>query len=451
MISTFITSLKQNRFQLPIWFGVLVDRIPYSRRPIVGGIYRQTMKQIEAFEVMSIDDRKNVIFQQMYNIVKYSIENIPFYQQFYAKHGFSIAQLKSFDDISKIPIISKDDLLQYDIAERSNESLDKILVNTGGSSGKTLSFYIEPSAIGHEQAHGHYMWRELDYKPSCLRLIISGRSKVRNGVEYEFARNCYSLDMYQPYAENKERLIKMLKKHGADYLQGYPSVLSEFADFCNENPDLLGVIRKTLKGIFLNSEYPYPVYRDKIEKVFNVPSQAFYGHTERCIMAYEKNGVRNVYHPFQTYGYTEVLKRKDNHYDLIGTSYFNHASPLIRYNTGDIVDNPIHNDGLLASFEIIEGRSGQFIIDKDGRRISLTGLIMGRHHALFDYCEHIQITQQNDGEATILYVSKDKQIIKNAADLFDSSNVNVVFTYRKIEEPMRTKSGKVNLLVKNIT
>lgn len=450
MFGTIINKLKQNKIHLPVWMGVLIARIPYSWRPIVGKVYKQRMKQIETFETMDVEEQKRFVFRQTYDIVKYSVENIPFYEQFYLKKGFTIEQLKSFDDLSKIPVITKADLLSCELAERSNETMEKMLVNTGGSSGMTLSFYIEPSAIGHEAVHGIAMWRELDYKVTSVRLIVIGRSSVANGVDYEFARNCYSLDMYQPYANNKERLIKMLRKHGADYLQGYPSVLAEFADFCSENQDLLEEIQRSLKGVFLNSEFPYPVYRDRIEGVFQVPTQAFYGHTERCVMAYEKNGKKNVYYPFQTYGFTEVLKREDGHYDLVGTSYFNHASPLIRYNTGDIVDNPVFENGILKSFEIIEGRSGQFIVDRDERNISLTGLIMGRHHPLFDCCDHIQIMQREKGEATILYVPKNGETITDAASLFDSSNVNVSFSYQQLERPIRTKSGKVNLLVKEL-
>ena len=450
MFGSIINVLKKNRIHLPAGLGLLMARIPYSWRPIVGKEYKRRLKQIHLFEQLSIDEKKESVFRQVYEIVAYSIDNIAFYREFYAKKGFSIDQLKSYDDLDKIPVVTKDDLIACDVSERSNLSLDKILVNTGGSTGKTLSFYIEPNAIGHEAAHALTMWQELGYKNSSLRLIVAGRSHVRNGVDYEFARNCYSLDMYQPYADNKNRLIKLLNRHGAEYLQGYPSALASFSDFCQENTDLLEAIRRRLKGVILNSEFPYPIYRDKIEAVFNVPTQAFYGHTERCIMAYEKKGCKNVYYPFQTYGFTEVLKREDGHYDLLGTCFFNHASPLIRYNTGDIVDAPLFENGLLKSFEIVEGRSGQFIVDKDGNKISLTGLIMGRHHHLFDFCEHIQIMQNAPGRATILYVLKDNITIDSPAELFDSSGVSITFDFLRIQSPILTKSGKVNLLVKDL-
>lgn len=448
MLGKIINILKNNQIRLPVWCGILIAHIPYSWRPVVGPIFKRRITQIKEFDEISEIQKKEIIFQQIFEIVKYSIDNIPFYREFYSRNGFSLDMLQVFDDIKKIPVVTKDDLLTVKLSQRSNTEIDSLLVNTGGSSGKTLSFYIEPNAIPHEAAHGSTMWKELGYKRGCIRLLLVGRSKVKNGADYEFARNCYSLDMYQPYKKNKRRLIELLRKHPCEYLQGYPSVLSEFADFCREQPDLLELICCKLKGVFLNSEFPYPIYRDNIESVFQVPSQAFYGHTERCVMAYEKKGLKNVYHPFQTYGFTEVQKRDDGHYDLIGTSYFNHASPLIRYNTNDIVDNPCFVDGILESFEIIEGRSGQFVKDKNGRDISLTGLLMGRHHQLFDYCDHIQITQKEQGKAIILYVPKEGKNIDSPSSLFDSSNIDIDFDFKPLNKPIRTASGKINLLVK---
>ena len=445
MLSDLIKDLKNNRYQMPVWLGVIIARVPYSLRPFVGKLYHKRMKQLHDYENMSTEERKELIFRQMHDLVSYSISNIPFYKRFYASKGFSLDMLKTFDDIQKIPVITKEDLLKCDLDERSNTGLDKLLVNTGGSTGRTLSFYIQPSAIPHEAVYVSSMWAQLGYKMSDIRL---GFGKTDKGAEYNFARNNYVINMYESYDDNIAKLMSLLKKKPCKYLHGYPSVISVFADYCQKKPELLTLLKKGLKGVFLCSEYPYPVYRDKIEKVFEVPTQAFYGHTERCVMAYEKKGIRNLYNTFPTYGYPEAVKRDDGHFDLIGTSYFNYASPLIRYNTKDIIDNPIWEGGILNQFEIIEGRSGQFVKDKEGNEISLTGLIMGRHHELFNYCDHIQIAQNELGRAVVLYVPRQGVTIDNPESLFDGKGVNIDFDFVKLEEPIRTVSGKVLLLVK---
>lgn len=447
MITRIVKCLKNNKIQLPIWFGQILANIPYSSRPIVGKVYKERLQEIYFYEHCSLEQKQAFIFSRMRTIVEYAIQNIPFYRKYYADQNFSLEDLKSFEDIVKIPIIDKQILLKYALQERSNESEPKFLVNTGGSSGYTLTFYVQPSSIGNEWAHIHTMWGKMGFKPSDLKLYIAGRSIVKNGVDYEFARHTLSLDMYRPYEETAPRLKKILRKYPCYYLHGYPSVLSEFAEYCKTDIELLTLLKRNLKGAFMSSEYPYPMYREPIEQIFEIPTQSFYGHTERCIMAYETKQKFNFI-PFQTYGFAEAISNGEMHYDLIGTSYYNFASPLIRYNTKDIIDNPVYENDILSGFNIFEGRSGQFILDKNGRRISLTGLIMGRHHKIFDFCSHIQISQKEKGTAIIYYIPKNHDELNNFDQLFDSKNVDIKFTFEKIEKPFRTVSGKINLLVK---
>ena len=81
--------------------------------------------------------------------------------------------------------------------------------------------------------------------------------------------------------------------------------------------------------------------------------------------------------------------------------------------------------------------------------ISLTGLIMGRHHELMEKSSHIQISQKENGRATIYYVPLPDADIDDPSSLFDSSNVAIDFDFKKIAAPLRTKAGKVLLLVPN--
>lgn len=444
-----IGSLKANKVGIPYWLGQLFAYIPFSWRPMVGKQYRMKKKEMREYDKMSWEERKQFIFHHMYNIVEYAINNIKFYKEFYAKKGFKLEDLKTFEDIKRIPIITKQDLLEYSIEDRSNMAVKKYKVNTGGSSGYTLSFYHSPDRIGTGWAHYHRMWGRLGFKPYKLRMTLAGRSNIKNGLWYEFARHAIALDMYKPFAETAPKLKRFLKRHKCYFLHGYPSVMADLATYCESDEELRDLLKQGLQGAFLNSEFPYPLYRNKIEQVFEIKTQSFYGHTESCVMAWEDDDVKFLYHPYQTYGYSEVVKNEEGRFDLVGTSYDNIASPLIRYNTKDIIDKPTFDSGVLTSFYIYEGRSNQVVVDKNGRSISLTGLIMGRHHQLMEKSSHIQISQKEQGKATIYYVPLPNADIVNPSLLFDSSNVAIDFEFKKIETPLRTKAGKVLLLVPN--
>lgn len=80
--------------------------------------------------------------------------------------------------------------------------------------------------------------------------------------------------------------------------------------------------------------------------------------------------------------------------------------PLIRYDTGDLVEATKRTEGgLVTEFAIKEGRSGDFIEDRNGKKIPLTGLIFGRHHKAFDSADYIQIGQSEPGKATLYIMS----------------------------------------------
>jgi|SRR5690554_6930956 len=443
MSKSILSLLKKSNSELPIWLGFELSKIPFKYRPGLGKLYQEQNENIKQFNALSIDQKQKRIYNRFYKVFEHAYTKIPFYSELYKKAGIKLEDINCFDKIKDIPIISKQDLIDTPLEERSYPIKGRFKVNTGGSSGKPLSFFMDPLRFGNEWAHIHNMWAQLGYTPQKLKLSFDGRSTVNDYIQYDLIRHSLRFDIYSDKTKNCQKLLSICRKYDVEFLHGYPSAISEFAIHCAlYEPELLKRLKSTLKGAFLSSEYPSPHYRDTIEEIFNIPTQSFYGHTETCVMAVEEE--RFKYKVFQTYGYAESIEMGDTT-DLVGTSFFNFASPLIRYNTEDSIKVIDINNGVLNTFEIKEGRKGEFILDKNNVKISLTGLLFGRHHKLFDVSDHIQVSQTKQGLAKILYVSD-----KNHQDfdsLFDSSNVQIDFSFERISKPILTKSGKINLLV----
>ena len=438
--------LKNNLTNIPPVIGKTINKFPYDYRPGIGAVYRQRKFEIAKYDSYSLEKRQNFVFQQMKSIVDFAFQNVPAYKDYYNKQGFHPDSIFSFDDIKKIPLTSKSILSQYPIEERSFQKSGRYVVNTGGSSGTPFGFYIEPSSMGHEWAHMHTIWKKLGFKVSDLKLGFGGRSNIKNFVDYDVVRNTFALDLYADYKDVSAKLKKILKRYEVKYLHGYPSSIYDFAIFCKEKDnELRDMLSKQLVGAFMGSEFPHPHYREVIENVFGIDTVSWYGHTERCVLAYEKNE-KYVYEPFQTYGYAEEVN-SDGKNELVATSYYNQASPLIRYNTNDEISETTSEGGILQSFQMKGGRSGEFVIDRDGKKINLTGLIFGRHHELFNEAKYIQVKQIEPGVIEIHYVANALSANK-AATLFDSNNVNMDISFVQRDEPARTVAGKVNLLIK---
>jgi phenylacetate-CoA ligase len=438
--------LKNNLKNIPPFIGIRFNRFPYDYRPGIGSVYRQRKSEIAQYESFSIEEKRRFIFQRMRAIVNFAYRNVPVYTDYYDSKGFHPDALSCFDDISRIPLTSKSILNNYPIEERSFQKKGRYVVNTGGSSGTPFGFYIEPSSMGHEWAHMHTIWNKLGFRSKDLKLGFGGRSNIKDFVDYDVVRNTFALDLYADYRDVSRKLKKILKKYQVKYLHGYPSSIYDFAVFCKEQDnELCDMLAKQLKGAFMGSEFPHPHYREVIEDVFGIDTISWYGHTERCVLAYEKNR-KFVYEPFQTYGYAEVVNNNGKN-ELVATSYYNQASPLIRYSTNDEITETVTEGGILQSFQMKGGRSGDFVIDRDGKKINLTGLIFGRHHELFNEAKYIQVKQIAPGVIEIHYVA-DNLPVDKAVTLFDSENVNMNISFVQESEPVRTVAGKVNLLIK---
>jgi phenylacetate-CoA ligase len=209
-------------------------------------------------------------------------------------------------------------------------------------------------------------------------------------------------------------------------------------------PFLLDFLKKQIKGIMFGSEFPSPHFRDYIESLITKNTISWYGHTEGVILAGELYQ-KYVYVPFLSYGYTEAVK-KDNQYHLVGTSFDNYATPFLRYDTEDLINPNFNSMGFLESFEITEGRLGEFVIDKNNKRISLTALVFGRHHKLFDRVNFIQVKQVLPGTIKVYY--SNYSLVENPSELFDSTNLNMDVLFEQVKEPFKTSFGKIPLLIK---
>lgn len=447
-----IPKIKELLQDMPFPAGAALARVPYSWRPGIGRSYRTQKAVAKRFGDMELVGQQQLILERMRNVMTRAASEIPFYRDLYTKTGYKIGDLKSFEDLQRIPIINKEQLQEVDLEARSAACRGRYLTNTGGSTGSPLNFYITSAHIPTEWAHMHTIWESLGYRQSSLLLTFKGRNLQDRCLVYDGLRNQYSVNVYMDKDRVSAALLELLKRRRVEFLHGYPSALYEFAHFCEEHcPVLRNRLRATLKGALFCSEFPVAHQRAVIERVFSIPTLSWYGHTERAILAWEKREPF-VFEPFQTYGYCEAVEDKQTgRWRLVGTSYFNQASPFIRYDTGDDIEPVEIESGILRSFRIREGRAGDFVVDRNGVRIPLTALIFGRHHELFNLVKFLQVRQEKPGQMTVLVTPKGK--LPEGFDFtkwFDASGLAMDVVFQALESPILTTAGKVALKVSSL-
>jgi phenylacetate-CoA ligase len=358
--------------------------------------------------------------------------------------------VEDYDDIQRIPIVTKSDLQSVPVEDRSVQERDRMQMNTGGTTGRPLSFYVDTNAFAREWAHMHDIWDQVEYSPEDYKITLRGENINGKTYVYNAVHNEFIVNTYEPFENIAREVLALVRDREIKYIHGYPSAIYEFARFCrSESPNISRELNATLQGVLLGSEYPAPIYREVIREVFDVPVVSWYGHSEMAILASER-GDPYTYVPMHTYGHCETVPAGNGERYLVGTSYYNTASPFIRYNTEDLVQPVSVNRGLLQGFEVSSGRTGDFVLDRSGHRISLTALVFGRHHEIFNEAQFVQVQQEEPGRATILITPMDDPLRTEDIvweDLFDASNVDLDLDFVEVDAPVRSSQGKVKLLV----
>lgn len=411
--------------------------------------YKKASDGLRKYQQLSLAGQKEYIFKRMKRLVEFVWNKNPFYSDFYKSKGFSPAQLRSFEDIEQIPIVNKTVLIENYKAWLQPSGQD-IWSNTGGSSGSPLKFIISRDLAAKESFYMHQMWGKMGCTLSSSRLVFRGANLGDIPLMYDMYSGGYMVNAYISLDRLSMALLAGDKPRAIEFLHGYPSFIYQFALFCKGDSATLEFVNKELKAILLCSEFPAPHYMEVVQRVFNVPVLSWYGHSEFAVLAMDCP-FSNEYTPFQSYGFCEGVLQPTGQTHLIGTCYDNFKSPFIRYDTEDSIEIQYKDEGVVTSFSIAQGRVGEFVVDKEGNQISLTALIFGRHHKLFEYAEFIQVYQKNTGEALICVVfgnNMELNFDENRWEtLFDYAHVNMDFTFRKISKPYRTASGKVPLLI----
>jgi phenylacetate-CoA ligase len=421
--------------------------LPYYWR--IGFDYKRYASRSATFQRLGVEQQREWILGRIRTLVRHADLNIPFYQKFYRAAEFSADDLHRFEDIQNIPIITKQHLQEVPEAERGWKTEKAIAFNTGGTSGQPLSFHAERHLCAKEAAYFHSMWARNGFRSHSMRLCFRGGNLGDKLVQFSPPDYAFMVNAYMDLELVSSKLEKIFKRFPVAFLHGYPSVVYAFASHwkANASPSFLAALRKNLRGVLLGSEYPLPIYRSTIEEVCGVPTYSWYGHSEMAVLAGE-NGRPFEYEPFQSYGYSEAVaidggtsKR------LVTTNYDNFTCPFIRYDTGDLIEPTEFSSGILQSFKITEGRVGDFVLDANGQRISLTALIFGRHHKIFSSLSALQVAQNHPGKVLIL-ATRVKNISITEDDFwkgFDACGLNIDFELAFLDQPVRTRSGKVPL------
>jgi len=295
---------------------------------------------IRSFPYQSYKKIRDWQLKRISYIVDYAYENIPLYRKKYDAIGFKKGDIKTWKDYDKLPILTKEELINgfpNEIVKKVDDF--NISTRSSGSSGKFVTIAVSKDAVYNDTIQGfrqYYLQTDNRYNPEDTVLFIYTCPWWITEID-----GLYKSE-FLPTTTKIEDAIKKIKELRPKIISTYPTYLERISE---KGIDLN---KYGVDTVIVHSEQSSRSFRSKLEKELNVKIVDEYSSEELTRIALECP--HHNYHLEEDACYVEAVdpktftKVKNGEAGiLVGTNLLNLSTPIIRYNQGDLVilDKPI--------------------------------------------------------------------------------------------------------------
>lgn len=346
---------------------------------------------------------------ELLNAVNKAIKDVPFYKR---KYGGELLYIKEFRE--RINFIDKDVVMNnWGEFLLPNYKKNKTTEGTtGGTSGKPLRLLLPRNRFIFELATMYKMWEVLDWKGEARAILKNAKFNTIKTYKVDPVKKEVVFDGFKSADEHYQFVYDTLIKLNLKFIHAYPSSIYQFALFLDKNKLDISFI----KGVFCGSEAFLPEQENLIVHKLGLNVFSWYGHSEKLVLGGRcKNN--EAIHIEPSYGYFELIDEKGNVInkkgeigEIVGTTLHNKYMPLIRYKTGDFAvyvgDYCQDCNRSLPLIKSIQGRwDNNKIYLNDNSYVSSTALNL--HSSLFSYIEGMQYIQYEIGKLEIKIIKSD--------------------------------------------
>lgn len=416
-------------------------------------------RQTKSFVCQVADTRSRL---ERFNIAwKDAYENVPFYAEWKQKHNLPNAISRLFD-LTKWPVLEKQDLiLNRDKLVRGdvikfNESV------TGGATGEPLHFRTMPGESNAVTMNKWIGWARMGIYPDSRCFLLWGhRHFYGQGLKsnFKFAwrqfkdwmTNNLRADATDLSQETLRKDVEELIRFKPECVIAYSASLLALVRSCGEYRDRCQKLG--IKAVICTAGPLTRLERDEIGAFFNSPVGMEYGSMEAGVMAYQTPITGGRYQVFDN---THVIhadpKCGGDRRQILVTALTMRYMPLIRYRIGDYMDGVcVRDDGTVASFAEVSGRSGDMIDLGNGMCFHGYALMVCAEENKKIIAYQLRVNKKSGTVTfvaqTLMPLTEDEkcQIKRHAAAVaaIDAARIKVEET----KELVKATSGKIRLVI----
>ena len=435
-----------------------VIRRVHSKKPfpyIYGLKFAKYYKWLMKTQWLPPEELEELQNKRLQIIIKHAYENVPYYRRIFDERGLKPEDIQTKEDLKLLPVLTKDDVRKHfnELIARDFEKYKPVLGHTSGSTGTAMDFYLTEfveNVIERAFIWRHWNWANFNYGDKVVTIRGQILTNDLNAVApYEIQENNLLLSSFHLSEQSMKKYSELIINFKPKIIRAYPSaifLMTKYFKSRKPNPP-------KVTSIITSSETLLPEHRTEIENFWGCKIYDWYGLGERVVAIGECEDGR--FHINLEYG---IVEFKDvsgsNQKEIIATSFWNFAMPLIRYSTRDLI-TPSTNSKCscgrsLPTVNSIDGRIEDFVITKDKR-------IVGRLDAAFKYSfgiKYSQIIQDKIGHIIVKIVKHDNYIDKDREkldiELRKRLGRDIDIEYEFVDDIPRTKAGKLRFVISNV-
>ncbi len=402
---------------------------------IQGTNIKTNLKNLERSQWWSYEQLEKLQIEKLRALMEHSYKNVPYYRDIFNKINLRPQDIKSQEDLSKLPMLTKS-IARQNLSGLLARNLSKnqmMETYTSGSTGEPFKYYLDKNAYSELWGAVYRAWRWAGYElgNKYAKISLYPRDEISKKVQDFFLR-CKYICAVNITDDALIKHIKSLEQFKPSVIRGYPSMLYLMAsnmEYSNIRP----------KGVITSGEILLPNYKKEIERKFGCKVFDQYGGEGMPIAFQCKE--HSGYHIAMENVIVECLKdnepvREGEMGEIVITNLNNYAMPFIRYKIGDM--------GVMSDCECSCGRNLPLMKEIRGRDTDIIKTINGRYLTVFFFnllfqdilgVDQYQIVQNSLDWLVVKIVTNpqftlsDFELIKNSIQKEAGSDVEINIEY----------------------
>lgn len=295
-------------------------------------------------ETMTRPEIEKLQLERLQKTVRHCM-NSPFYKKRFEENNLKPEDIKTLDDLRKIPFTTKQDLRDtypFGIASVPLEKATRLHSSSGTTGNPTVILHTQKDLDEWANAVARCL-HMVGLRPSDVFQNSSGYGMFTGGLGFQYGAERLGMLTVPAAAGNTKRQIKFMTDFGTTAVHAIPSYAARIYEVMQE----MGVDPRRdtkLKTLIIGAEPHSEEQRRRIEQMLGVKAYNSFGMSEMCgpgvaFECTEQNGL----HIWEDYYIVEIVDPETLEPvpegevgELVLTTINREAMPLLRYRTRDL-------------------------------------------------------------------------------------------------------------------